>query len=454
MGRGHGFDDRARMRCHGRYRHARYAGTVMIPALRVRTRRIPDPGNLLAYTDAGVPIAWLRGGDGMVGKGVRWRVDARGERRVHDVHAAWQQLVAAAEIDDDVRRPGTGLVGFGAFAFDANSTTPSSLIVPSLVVGRSGDVHFLTEITPANQGDDADAPVTAAIPTQQPFGTPATCTLEAGTVTRAAHRDAVTAAIDRIRAGELAKVVIARDLVGQLVEGTDRRSIVARLHEDYPDTWTYSVDGLVGASPEMLGRVIDGSVTARVLAGTMPRSADATEDREAANRLLHSQKNREEHEYAIRSALESIAGIRGMDAVASDLDGALTASPEPFLLQLPNVWHLASDIRGRLPHGATVFDLIAALHPTAAVGGTPRDAAMRAIRELEGIDRGRYAGPVGWCSAAGDGEWVIALRGAQITDNRVVAMAGGGIVASSDPDEEYAETLPKFQPIVSAFAAR
>ena len=431
---------------------AGYAGTVMIPALRVRSRRIPDPGSLLAFADSQQPIAWLRDGEGYVAKGERWRVDAVGDDRFAQVQTAWSQLVAKAEVDDDVRVPGSGLVAFGAFAFDASSTRASSLIVPALVIGRVGDVHFLTEVTPASDIDESDAPVTAAIPTQQPFGDSAVCAFSPGVIDRQAHRAAVTAAIERITAGELAKVVIARDLVGELADDADRRSVIARLHREYPDTWTYCVDGLVGASPEMLGRVIGGAVTARVLAGTTPRGETDAADEAAASALAHSAKDLEEHDYAIRSALESIGAMQGMDAAGSDLDRALTASPEPFLLQLPNVWHLASDIRGQLPPGATVFDLIAALHPTAAVGGTPRAAAMRAIRELEGVDRGRYAGPVGWCSAAGDGEWVIALRGAQIAGNRVVAMAGGGIVASSDPQAEFAETLPKFRPIVSAFS--
>lgn len=431
---------------------------VNVPVLRVRTRRIPTPEHLLGYADAKSPIAWLRRDDGLVARGEVWRIDTFGADRFQDAQRQWRELVAAAEVHDEVAVPGSGLVAFGAFAFDASSHTPSTLIVPEYIVGTVGEVSFLTEIQVAADSpafDDelaGDAPVTAAIPAPHPIGTPATTALHPGHVTEAAHRQAVTEAVARIRTGALAKVVIARDLVGTLAADADRRSVVERLHADYPETWTYCVDGLVGASPEMLGRVIDGAVTARVLAGTMPRHPNADADMRVGEDLLHSPKNREEHKYAIDSALASMSGMRPVATAADDLDGGLTASPEPFLLKLPNVWHLASDIRGTLPEDATVFDLIAALHPTAAVGGTPRDAAMRLIAELEGVDRGRYAGPVGWCSAAGDGEWVIALRGAQITGDRVVAMAGGGIVASSDPAEEYAETMPKFRPIVTAFA--
>lgn len=432
---------------------------VALPRLRVRTARIADPGGLLQL--APVPgdaqlrelSVWLRRGDGLVGRGEVWRAEFTGPDRIRAARDAWHQLVEASEVSDEVQLPGTGLVAFGAFAFADASAATSVLRVPELIFGRRGGVSFVTRVTLAGDDDleDESQPVlaTAQIPVIAPIGEFAAPVLREGAMTAARHHDAVAEAVARIRAGELSKVVISRDLTTELAAGQDFRAVLALLTDAYPETWTYAVDGLLGASPEMLVRVIDGAVTARVLAGTTPREDDAGADRAAAEALRASAKNLEEHRYAVESALGSLRSLDRHD----EPDTGLTSSPVPFLLELPNVWHLASDIRGTLPRDASVLDLVAALHPTAAVGGTPRGAALAAIDELEPFDRLRYAGPAGWLSASGDGEWVVALRGAEFTASSVTAFAGGGIVGSSDPDEEFAETLPKFRPIVEALGA-
>ncbi|NLT25087.1 MAG: chorismate-binding protein, partial [Microbacteriaceae bacterium] len=237
------------------------------------------------------------------------------------------------------------------------------------------------------------------------------------------------------------------DAIGRIRPDADRRSLVRRLATAYPETWTYAVDGLTGASPEMLVRVLGREVATRVLAGTLARGRDERSDEAARAALAGSAKNLHEHRLAVDSALESLRALDSHD----DLLGGLTASPEPFVLGLPNVWHLASDIRGTLPASASILDLVEALHPTAAVGGTPRAESQAAIDELEPFDRRRYAGPAGWVSADGDGEWVIALRGAEIDpDGAVTAYAGGGIVATSEIDEEWDETIAKLAPIADA----
>jgi menaquinone-specific isochorismate synthase len=195
-------------------------------------------------------------------------------------------------------------------------------------------------------------------------------------------------------------------------------------------------------------------VTARVLAGTIPRGTDAHDDAGASTSLAHSAKDLEEHRYAVQSVLATLAPhVRH-----------LRADPEPFTLKLPNLWHLATDVAGDLADHASALDLVAALHPTAAVAGTPRDAALDLIRRLEPFDRGRYAGPVGWIDGDGNGEWAIALRCAQIGAGPVrrfaeysdtipvVAHAGAGIVAQSNPETELLETRVKFRPIVDALA--
>jgi menaquinone-specific isochorismate synthase len=216
---------------------------------------------------------------------------------------------------------------------------------------------------------------------------------------------------------------------------------LARLNSDYPDTFTFAVDGLIGSSPETLVRVAGSTVTARVLAGTAARGEDAASDAAARQRIDTSTKDRAEHAFALASV---------MSALEPHAVG-VSSSLEPFPLALPNLWHLASDVTGTLTDGSSSLDLIGALHPTAAVAGSPTKIALEIITELEPFDRGRYAGPVGWVSAHGDGEWAVALRCAQVDGTTVTAFAGAGIVGDSDPARELAETTLKFRPIAEAF---
>lgn len=422
-----------------------------LPRLRARTVAIDDPGELSRRTDPAHPALWLRRGDGFAARGVAWRGEFAGETRVADAAAAWAALVADAEIDDPVCVAGSGAMAFAAIAFDAASTAPTVLQVPTLVAGRRDGVAFATAIT-ADGSDPvppgADGPHRRArLPEPEPLGPDATARLGEGEMTAARHHRAIEHAIDLIRSGRLQKVVIARDLRGELPPGTDRRHVLARLASAYPECWTYAVDGLTGTSPEMLVRVIAGRIAARVLAGTARRGATPSEDAEIELHLRHNSKDRLEHLLAIDSAIAPLAGLDDH----GDPESGITVSPEPFTLALPNVWHLASDIRGTLPAGRSVLDLVRAMHPTAAVGGTPTDAATEAIRSIEGFDRRRYAGPVGWLDWRGDGEFAVALRGAEIDDDgAVTAFAGGGIVADSDPADEYAETELKFRPVLEA----
>lgn len=427
------------------------AVNTILPRLRARTRPISDPGDLLQFAHPQNPAVWLRRGDGMIGGGSAWRGEFHGESRIRDARDAWAEIVAQSRVEDALRVPGSGLIAFGAFAFADSSSSTSVLEVPEFVIGRMDGRAFLTEIS-VTDSVTASGPVPTVpvrLPLVIPDGPEATTALEPGEMTATRHREAVECALARIGQGEFTKIVISRDQHGDIGADADRRHIVRRLADTYPDTWTYAVDGLIGASPEMLVRVIGRSVTARVLAGTLPRGTDTESDAAAKRALGDSAKNRVEHKYAIDSAIESLHGLDTHD----DPETGLTASPEPFLLKLPNVWHLASDIRGTLPSGSSVLDLVEALHPTAAVGGTPRKKAIPVIDELEPFDRRRYAGPAGWLSASGDGEWVVALRGAEVdADGSVTAFAGGGIVIGSDPSDEFAETGPKFQPITEALA--
>jgi menaquinone-specific isochorismate synthase len=425
------------------------------PQLVVETREIEPVDDLLAFTSPDQPLAWLRRGDGIVGIGTVGGYEngpmlpgGIDRERMPSPADSWRWLVSDAVVEDPIDLPGTGLVAFGTLAFDARSEATSRLVIPQLVVGRHKGRSWVTRIrsTIADLEEPALEPI--------PYGPYWSGTLGPGALDPAGFQGAVRAAVDAIAHGDLDKVVLARDLVGTIPAGSDLRRLVRALAHDYPDTWTFAVDGLIGASPETLVTVSHGAVTARVLAGTIPRGTDAADDVEASAALAHSTKDIEEHRYAVRSVLDTL-GPHVKD---------LRADAEPFTLELPNLWHLATDVAGEIAAHASSLDLVAALHPTAAVAGTPTDAAIEAIRRLEPFDRGRYAGPVGWVGADGDGEWAIALRCAQIgaapargyagfSDTiPVVAHAGAGIVAASDPETELLETRVKFRPIVDALA--
>jgi len=410
----------------------------------VETREIDPVEDLLAYADPAQPLAWLRRGDGIVavGDGVVTAIrvpSGSGTARSAIIASAWQELVRDAEIDDPLGLPGTGLIAFGALTFDEDSAADSVLVVPSAAVGRHRGRSWLTRIRSSDS-----APTPAAEP--QTYGPHWAGTVGPGAQSPQGYQDSVRGALSRIAAGELSKVVLARDLTGSIPAGSDLRRLVRALSTGYPDTWAFAVDGLIGASPETLVTVQNRTVTARVLAGTIGRGADADADTLASAHLASSTKDLDEHEYAVQSVL---ASLRPHTRV-------LAASEQPFLLKLPNLFHLATDVEGELAEGESSLDLVGALHPTAAVAGTPTPAAIAAIRELEPFDRGRYAGPVGWVDASGNGEWAIALRCAQFTagadDIAVTAYAGAGIVAGSDPESELLETRVKFRPLVDALA--
>ncbi len=259
---------------------------------------------------------------------------------------------------------------------------------------------------------------------------------------------AVGRATDRIRTGELRKIVLARTMLVDAGRTLDPKQLLWRLRAVDPDCYAFAapqaeVEGavLVGATPELLLRKRGRVVEATPLAGSSQRFGDPTRDRASADRLFKSEKDREEHAVVV----EDVARV--LHAFCDDLEHP----HEPELLGTANVWHLATPFRGRL-HDASVtaLEVVAGLHPTAAVCGTPREAAREALAMLEPIERGAYAGPIGWVDANGDGEWAIALRCAEIRGSTARLYAGAGIVADSVPEAEVDETERKFWALLDA----
>jgi menaquinone-specific isochorismate synthase len=403
---------------------------------------VTDWGDLLARLPHSGSVAWVRRGDGLVGWGEAARISIpAGEDRFTAGEKWLAEFFEDADVTDEVGLPGCGPVAFGSFTFDPTSDG-SVLVVPSVVIGRGAGRSWLTTIGDRQVSQEPVRPTRA----------PAELRWHDGGLTAPQWARAVSSAVARIQAGDLSKVVLARDLYAVASDEIDARVLLARLAERYPDCWTFSCAGLVGATPELYIRREGVAVSSLVLAGTTRRGRSDAEDARLGAALLASAKEVEEHRYAVadvRKALSPFCDRLDIDA-------------EPSLLRLANVQHLATHVTGRLAatqvpgtggvlgEHASSLALAAALHPTAAVGGTPTGTAMELIRELEGMDRGRYAAPVGWVDANGNGEWGIALRSAELDGRRARLFAGCGIVADSDPEAELAEAQNKFRAMQDA----
>jgi menaquinone-specific isochorismate synthase len=399
----------------------------------VRSTEVEAPDSLMSLLPAQSPLSWVHRGDGLVAWGETARFECGGPDRFETASRWWRELTRHSVERDEVDVPGSGLVCFGSFGY-ADTPGRSVLVVPEVVVGRRGSRAWVTTISAGA------LPAGPALRPREPFVAPTGAVFTDGALSGASWGLAVAEAVRRIRAGRLDKVVLARDLIAQLDEPLDVRSALAWLADRYPSCWTFNVDGLFGATPEMLVRRERGLVTSRVLAGTIRRTGDDPSDLALAATLARSSKDLEEHEFAVRSVAEALAPYCT----------SMNVPESPFVLHLPNVMHLATDVTGVLDGPASALQLAAALHPSAAVGGTPTREAVALIAELEQMDRGRYAGPVGWMDADGDGEWGIALRSAEYDGARVRLFAGCGIVADSDPESELAEAAAKFVPVRDA----
>ena len=385
-------------------------------------------------TSAQLSTAWIRSGDGLVGFGIYKKLEVSGVNRFAQARTWWQSEVANFSIHNNVHGSGTGPILFTSFAFDEEQ--PSVLIIPQIVIGQKNGKSWITWIGEKSQPDISqlkNATISGEI------------TWDTGSISEDRWRNQVASAITAIKSDQLEKVVLARDLSAHSTAEIDARQLIKRLEIEYPSTWLFLVDGLVGATPELLVRLNKSLVTSRVLAGTIRKTGDEDRDLALAASLAKSSKDLEEHEYAVRSVADALAPFC-----------TSTNVPEsPFVLHLSNVMHLATDVTGVLNDSAKptdIFTLISELHPSAAVCGTPTEKAKKLIGELEEMNRGRYAGPVGWIDVHGDGEIAIALRCGQLGDDNksIRIFAGCGIVAGSDPEKEFAESQAKLMPMRTA----
>jgi menaquinone-specific isochorismate synthase len=390
---------------------------------------VASSGDLLSGLPSPVVSAWIHQGDGLVGWGEAARLTIpAGEDRFAAGEKWLAELFDAARVHDEVEVPGSGPVAFGSFTFDPASDG-SVLIVPAVIRGRKSGVAWRTTITADRAEPEPQPPTTLASPSEMRWSD--------GSLTAPQWEQVVAAAVARIKAGELRKVVLARDLQAYASAGIDVRVLLARLTARSPGCYTFACAGLVGATPELLIQREGRDVRSLVLAGTMARGGSQADDEALSAALLGSAKNAEEHRYSVESVRDLLAPL------CAELD----VDPEPYLLQMADYQHLATSVSGVLARDTSALALAASLHPTAAICGTPTEAALELIRELERMDRGRYSGPVGWVDGRGNGEWGIALRCGEIDGRRARLFAGCGIVAGSQPESELAETETKFRPM-------
>jgi len=402
-------------------------------ALLARTHRLDADVDLLGFAGRD-GVLFERGRSGLAGRGCAARLPWPAGDPAAAARSVAEAL-AGIEVDDEVRLPGCGPVAFGTLPFTPGAS--SELVVPAVVAGRADDgTRWITTIGEGNA--DADGPNLDAEVEHLPA-------IKRFTVT--AQRDPddwcalVELATKAMAGGALHKVVLARRIDISADGPIDRLAVLERLRSTYPGCHIVSVDGFVAASPELLVSVAGDIVRSHPMAGTAPRGGDPTTDQRLAASLLASTKDRQEHQITIDMVHDTLLPW------CSYLD----YEAEPSVVAVANVQHLATMVEGRLSQPApSVLELVAALHPTPAVAGWPRDEAVAWIAEHEGFDRRRYAGTAGWVDSAGNGTWAVSVRCAEIDGSAARVWAGNGIVADSDPATELAETRSKLQALLSA----
>ncbi len=437
--------------------------SVVVPA---------PPSDPLAFFRRGAALGpdravWSRPRTGfsLAAVGGAWSIEGRAERRFQQTATAWQDILRDAVVRAPADVIGVGPALMGGFAFETTQERPTRwdgypdgrLILPRcLLTHVDGAAWLTTNVLISPEGDTAsetEALVRAAsVLLREPDANgPVVHEGVAAEVVdelpAAAWQRSVRSMVARIRAGEIEKAVLARGARARSGVPFDVPLALARLRRDYPSCFVFAVVRgdrcFLGASPERLVRLRDGVVSTMCLAGSTARGTTDEEDRRLGEALLASPKERAEHEVVVRALQEALAEV---------CDGVAPIST-PVLLKVRNVQHLLTTIVGRAVDGASILDVVERLHPTPAVGGYPREAALAAIRQEERLDRGWYAGPVGWLDAGGEGEFAVAIRSGLVSGREASLFAGCGIMGDSDPDAEYAEAWLKLRPMLSALGA-
>jgi salicylate biosynthesis isochorismate synthase/menaquinone-specific isochorismate synthase len=449
-------------------RRSRSTGGTTLVSVTAPARKAIDPSAIVAASRR-PGEHWFcleqpdRDGWALAALGCARALEAAGEDRFQAIARRWRALMGGALADPGDGPPGSGPVALGGFAFAPDggradhwsSFAPASLVVPEVSLARRGDRASVTvnfelapDDTPEGVRGVIDRRLRELVERELPLVDPAPVGgyRVHSPLPPAHYEEAVAAAIQRIRSGELEKIVLAREVDVHAPVDHDPAALLGLLREEFGSCYVFAVGRgeatFVAASPELLVRREGQRASTVALAGSIGRSADPAVDDHLGERLLRSEKDREENAIVARRIARALR----------PLSVWVTAAPEPALVRIANIQHLATPIRAQLASPVEAIELAGALHPTPAVGGEPRDGAMRLIPALEGLDRGWYAGPVGWTDAAGDGEFCVALRCALLEGATARLYAGCGIVADSDPAAELGETEVKLGALLPLLA--
>ena len=360
--------------------------------------------------------------------GLLWRSPEATLVGLGDVRRVTVEHGGAIEVDS---------IGFVTLPFDRSAS--GVMLVPEIVLCETGVERVLQTI--GEQSIDDVATLVDAVLAQPIATPPREVVVELDRTADSWRDDVVSVARDQIANSDLQKAVLARLLTLRASSDIPVRTAVASLASRFDHVMLFAIDGFIGASPELLVSRKDRTVRAHPLAGTAARSADASIDEQNVELLLASSKDRVEHQITIDWLLTELL----------EFCSYVDAEPEPSVLTLANVHHLGTLVEGVLSEPApSILDLVAAVHPTPALGGAPQAEALGLIAELEGFDRGRYGGPTGWVDADGNGEFAVSVRAAQIDGPTARVVAGVGVVAQSDPQAELEETQAKFRAMLGA----
>lgn len=422
------------------------SATASPAGLVARTVPLPVAPDLIAIGGRPGGVLWQREEFGVAGRGAALRISLPRGLDSDEV-ASVAQVLSSLATEDSVGRPGSGPVALGALPFRRDA--PAELVVPRWLAGRHGDSAWLTTITPVDgtaagpAGEALDPMGTLkALESGGPTGRPPDSFRLDPAIPHERWQDIVAGAVAAIATGRVQKVVVSRRVDVSANRPFVLPDILGRLAALYPSCMVFHVGGFVGASPELLVELRGREVRSHPLAGTVARSGDAAADRRLISALVNSAKERSEHRFVV----DALTGALG--PVCSELQ----VPEQPDVLGLRNVSHLATPIRGllRAESPASALQLVARVHPTPAVAGTPTAAALSYLNSAEGFDRGRFAGPVGWLDSRGDGSWALGIRSAAVEGAHASMYAGVGVVADSDPASELAETQLKLQALLAA----
>jgi salicylate biosynthesis isochorismate synthase/menaquinone-specific isochorismate synthase len=449
-------------------RRARTTGEPVLASVTTELEGTPDPTAIaVASRRAGEPWFCLeqpdRDGWALAALGCVRALEARGERRFEDVSRRWRALAAAAVTAGGDGPAGTGLVAVGGFAFAPDGGEadhwsgfdPGSLHVPEVSIARSGrhaSVTVNVEVAPDDTAEQLAEGAARRLEELRSVPLPLLDPAPTGVyrvqsaMPPSHYEEAVARAVQRIRSGELAKIVLAREVDVHAPIAHDAGALLGLLREEFGSCYVFAVgrgdSAFIAASPELLVRREGQRASTVALAGSIGRSADPAVDDHLGERLLQSQKDREENAIVARRIAKALRPLAVW----------VTAAPEPALVRVANIQHLGMPIRAQLASPVSAIELAGVLHPTPAVGGEPRESAVALIPALEGLDRGWYAGAVGWTDTSGDGEFCVALRCALLRGATARLYAGCGIVADSQPDAELAETEVKLGALLPLLA--